>query len=48
MELSRQGVSARGVALIVTDDPAASDAERERPVRIVMSSAQAAVLDEII
>jgi hypothetical protein len=54
VELSLQGVSARGVALIVTDDPAADD-ERERPVRIVLSSAQAttlarrllAVLDEL-
>jgi hypothetical protein len=43
VELSLQGVSARGVALIVTDDPAAG-AERERPVRIVLSAAQAATL----
>ena len=43
VELSRQGLSARGVALIVTDDPASGD-DRERPVRIVLTSSQAADL----
>jgi hypothetical protein len=43
VELSLQGISARGVALIVTDDLAAGDG-REGPVRIVISSAQAATL----
>ena len=42
VELSLQGISARGVALIVTDDPAVEG--RERPVRIVLSAAQAATL----
>jgi hypothetical protein len=43
VELSLQGIRARGVALTVTDDPAWGD-ERERPVRIVLASAQAATL----
>ena len=42
VELSLQGISARGVALIVTDDPAVEG--REGPVRIVLSAAQAATL----
>jgi hypothetical protein len=44
VELSLQGVSARGVALIVTDAPPSGDDERERPVRIVISADQAATL----
>jgi hypothetical protein len=40
---SLQGIRARGVALIVTDDPATGD-ERERPVRIVLTSAQGATI----
>jgi hypothetical protein len=43
VELSLQGISVRGVALIVTDDPAAGEG-REGPVRIVLSAAQAATL----
>jgi hypothetical protein len=53
VEMSLQGVSVRGVAIVVTDDP--KFGERERPVRIVLSSAQAtdlarrlaAVVDEL-
>jgi len=56
VELSLQGVSARGLAIIATDNPRfADERDRERPVRIVVTSTQAAdlvrrlqaVLDEI-
>jgi hypothetical protein len=42
VELSLQGISARG-AIIATHDPKFGD-DRERPVRIVMPPAQAADL----
>jgi hypothetical protein len=41
VELSLQGIRARGVALVVTDG---SGDERERPVRIVLTAPQAADL----
>jgi hypothetical protein len=41
--MSLQGIRARGVAIIAIDDSKFAD-ERERPVRIVLSSAQAADL----
>jgi hypothetical protein len=41
VELSLQGIRARGVALVVTDGPGD---ERERPVRIVLTAPQAADL----
>jgi hypothetical protein len=45
VELSQQGISARGVALVATDHPNfAGEPAHERPVRIVMTSAQAAEL----
>ncbi len=42
VELSQQGVSAQGVAIVATDSPKYGD--RERPVRIVISKTQAAAL----
>jgi hypothetical protein len=42
VEPSPQGISARGVALIVGDDPTVEG--REGPVRIVLSAALAATL----
>jgi hypothetical protein len=55
VEMSLQGMRERGVAIVAVDDPKFG-ADRERPVRIVSSSAQAAelvrrlqaVLDEIV
>jgi hypothetical protein len=41
VELSLQGIRARGVALVVTDGPGD---ERERPVRIVLTAPHAADL----
>jgi hypothetical protein len=43
-QMSLQGISGRGVAIVVMGDPAAG-ADRERPVRIVLTSAQAAELE---
>ncbi len=55
VEMSLQGTHERGVAVVAIDDPKFG-ADRERAVRIVISSAQAAelvrrlqaVLDEIV